>query len=81
MTIKARLVTSLYNHDIFFVFVFILEDCQTGLCEKYLVTGDWNQSTVGADWNSVWRCIFCCYIRLQFYLDRFRVYIFSLICK
>ena len=44
MTIEAgHLVTSLYSHDI--LFGFILVDYQTGLWEKYLVTGDWSQSS------------------------------------
>ena len=47
MTIKAGLVTSLYSRDIFFFFFcFILVYYQTRLWEKYLVTGDWSQSTV-----------------------------------
>ena len=41
-----------YSHDIFSCF--ILVDYQTGLWEKYLVTGDWSQSTQTpmADLNS-----------------------------
>ena len=35
-------MTSLYSHDIV---CFILVDYQTGLWEKYLVTGDWSQSS------------------------------------
>ena len=52
MTIKlVTLVTSLYSHDIFF-FGFILVDYQTGLWEKYLVTGDWSQSWISkAAWD------------------------------
>ena len=49
MTIEANhpsLVTSLYSNDIFFGF--ILVDYQTGLWEKYLVTGDWSQSRTGS---------------------------------
>ena len=42
MTKGWSLVTSLYSHDIFLGF--ILVDYQTGLWEKYLVTGDWSQS-------------------------------------
>ena len=36
-------MTSLYSRDSFFGF--ILADYQTGIWEKYLVTGDWSQST------------------------------------
>ena len=35
-------MTSLYSHDIFFGFILVAY--QTGLWEKYLVTGDWSQS-------------------------------------
>ena len=41
MTIKAGHY-SLYSHDIYIFF--ILVNYQTGLWEKYFVTGDWSQS-------------------------------------
>ena len=48
-------MTSLYSHDIFFFLV----DFQTGLWEKYLVTGDWSQSRSclalwAPRWEDIW---------------------------